>query len=132
MLEIALVCLALNVYYEARGEPIAGQEAVAQVVLNRVKHKAFPNTVCKVVMQGGIRRHKCQFSWYCDGRSDIPQNEGAWYKALIISIKVMNHSTDLTNGATYYHALYVKPYWAKHLKQTRVIGSHIFYKKRPR
>ena len=80
MLELALMCLSLNIYYEARNQPLRGQMAVAEVVLNRVEDKNFPDTICEVVMEGPTYswkpdfpvRHKCQFSWYCDGKSDTP------------------------------------------------------------
>jgi len=82
-------CLALNIYFEARGEPESGQVAVGHVVMNRVASSRFPGTVCDVVQQGGsLRRNRCQFSWWCDGRSDIPGNERLWEKSAELALKV--------------------------------------------
>ena len=93
ILETAFICLALNTYHEAKNQSTIGQIATAQVVMNRVEDDRFPNTVCEVVKQGPTRpswedpekeypiRHRCQFSWYCDGKSDVPKNEKAWRKA---------------------------------------------------
>ena len=89
----ALVCLALNVYHEARDQPFIGQVAVAQVVMNRVHDDRYPDDVCEVVMQGPTYswkpdfpvRHRCQFSWYCDGKSDKTPDQTAWEQALVIA-----------------------------------------------
>ena len=130
MIAEMLMCLALNVYYEARSEPMAGQYAVAHVVLNRVASPRFPDDACKVVKQGfhkGIGR--CQFSWYCDGKSDIPREKTAWLSAQIVAHNVAyGYYKDSTNGAVYYHANYVRPYLSKHYTKTVTYGSHIFYK----
>ena len=114
-------CLARNIYFEARNEPFAGQFAVAMVTLNRVYDKQFPNSICEVVYQGihwasgHPKRNRCQFSWYCDGKSDVPKNEKAWKKAQEYAYLVLYNriAIDVTEGATHYHATYVKPSWAK-------------------
>ena len=130
-------CLAQNIYWEARSEDIEGQVAVAFVVLNRLKNKKYPNTICNVVKEGPTivgtsfpKRNTCQFSWYCDGRSDIPKNTTSWDIAttLTYEILVLNKYADPIDGATHYHATYVSPRWAKRLAKTKQIGIHIFYK----
>jgi spore germination cell wall hydrolase CwlJ-like protein len=124
-----LKCLALNIYHEARSEPISGQIAVAKVTLNRVRSKAFPGSVCDVVKQGGQKRHRCQFSWWCDGKSDDPTEQQAWQRSLEIGQRVLaNQTTDPTRGALYYHADYVKPRWARQFQRTAEIGRHLFYR----
>jgi len=129
-------CLAQNIYWEARSEDIEGQVAVAFVVLNRVKGKRYPSTICDVVKEGPIyagipKRNVCQFSWYCDGRSDKPRIESKSWKiatTLTYEILVLNKYADPIGGATHYHATYVSPRWAKRLAKTKQIGIHIFYK----
>ena len=130
MITAAQYCLALNVYHEARSESMAGQYAVAQVVINRVHSDSFPDTICGVVKQGYHKgRHRCQFSWHCDGKSDKPRNSVSWATSVVVANNVMrNRVPDITNGATHYHANYVNPYWAKHLDKTVTIGTHLFYK----
>lgn len=124
-----LRCLALNIYHEARSEPESGQIAVARVTLNRVASDAFPETVCAVVKQGGQTRNRCQFSWWCDGKSDHPTEEQAWRRSLEIGRRVLNEEVpDPTHGALYYHADYVKPSWARSFKRTAEIGRHRFYR----
>jgi N-acetylmuramoyl-L-alanine amidase len=129
MITATMMCLALNVYHEARSEPMSGQYAVAHVVLNRVQSSRFPDTVCKVVQQGYHKgKHRCQFSWFCDGLSDRPREQVAWARSLLIADDVMRGEVpDPTKGATHYHANYVKPYWAKHLEYNVTYGSHRFY-----
>ena len=130
MIEMFLTCLALNVYYEARSEPMDGQYAVAHVVLNRVADDAFPDDACKVVKQGYHKgRHRCQFSWYCDGKSDNPKDKMSWVVAQVVAYNTLyGHHRDNTHGATHYHATYVSPWWRKHYDKTVAHGSHIFYK----
>ena len=138
LLETALMCLAMNVYHEARSEPVAGQIAVAQVVINRVNDKRFPNTVCEVVKEGstdsnGIpKKHLCQFSWYCDGADDDPNLESQpWKDSLVVAKSVLDGITvEIVGKATHYHATSVLPYWAKNNKYKRVakIDKHIFYR----
>lgn len=130
MLNSMLMCLALNVYHEARSDDMLGQYAVAHVVMNRVQHDRWPDDVCSVVHQGYHKgKHKCQFSWYCDGKSDTPHDPEAWAWAVLVAYDVLQSRVpDPTYDATHYHATYVKPYWADHYKQTVTLGSHIFYK----
>jgi len=124
-----LHCLALNIYHEARGESDSGKIAVAHVVMNRVKSHRFPNSICKVVMQGGEkRRFRCQFSWHCDGRSDVPGDRRAWRKSKHLAEKVYTGQIqDPTEGALWYHADYARPYWRVAFNQGPKIGHHIFY-----
>ena len=133
----ALVCLALNVYHEARDQPFIGQVAVAQVVMNRVRDDRYPDTVCDVVKQGPTYswaedypvRHRCQFSWYCDGKSDKPRDTKAYEQARMIAHGVYyGNLDDFVEGATHYHAHYVYPEWAKSKTRTVRIDDHIFYR----
>jgi len=142
ILETAFLCLALNTYHEAKNQSMIGQIATAQVVMNRVEDSRYPNTVCEVVKQGPTRtswkdpskripvKHRCQFSWYCDGKSDVPRNKKAWKKAQDYAYLVLNNriQIDVTEGATHYHATYVKPSWAKTKTRTTRIETHIFYR----
>lgn len=122
-------CLALNIYHEARSEPRKGQQAVAAVTINRVASPAFPNSICKVVKQGGKKRNKCQFSWWCDKYSDKPRESSAWQHALELSRRTLaGEISDPTGGALYYHAKRVKPRWARTFTRTEKIGQHLFYK----
>ena len=137
LLETAFLCLALNTYHEAKNQSMVGQIAVAEVVMNRVADRRYPNTVCEVVKQGPKYkgsdipvRHKCQFSWFCDCKSDLPKNEKAWKKAQDYAYLVLYNriAIDITEGATHYHATYVKPSWAKTKTRTTRIEKHIFYR----
>ena len=129
-------CLAQNIYYEARSSNRADRIAVADVVLNRVKDTRYPNTVCKVVKQGKQRadgsmvRNACQFSWYCDGKSDWPRDLDAWVDAQQIAYNMMQwqDGRGLTEGATHYHAKYVHPDWARSKHLIGRIGEHVFYR----
>jgi len=131
-IENEVLCLALNIYFEARSEPEQGQLAVGHVVMNRVTDQQYPSTVCKVVRQGGEDRlHRCQFSWWCDGQSDTPSNQKAWLKSLKLAMTVyFGHSEDPTDGALWYHADYANPYWSDALVLGNKIGQHIFYLKK--
>lgn len=124
-------CLALNIYWEARSESSTGQFAVAAVTLNRVAHKRFPGTICGVVRQGGSKRkNQCQFSWWCDGKSDVPTNKAAWQAAKSIAYTALFFGPpDPTDGALWYHADYVKPSWTSAMSKTATIGRHIYYRK---
>lgn len=123
-----LQCLALNIYFEARSEPESGRRAVGHVVMNRVASPRYPNTVCDVVRQGGERLNRCQFSWWCDGLSDVPRQLRAWSKSVDLAYEIyVGISQDPTAGALWYHADYVNPIWGKILKRNRKIGLHIFY-----
>ena len=138
ILETALMCMAFNIYHEANNQSMLGQIAVGQVVMNRVEDSRFPNTVCEVVKQAvtykGTNKpviHKCQFSWYCDGKKDEPNyNSKSWSKALNYAVIVLGGdiTLDVTNGATHYHATYVRPAWAKTKTRTTRIDRHIFYR----
>jgi len=122
-------CLALNIYFEARGEPELGKIAVAHVVLNRVADRRFPTTVCDVVRQGGEDKlHRCQFSWWCDGQSDRPRDARSWDKVKAVAHKVYwGFSPDPTDGALWYHADSVSPYWSTAFVRGPKIGQHQFY-----
>ena len=129
-----LRCLALNIYFEARGEPVLGKIAVGHVVLNRVDNVRFPQRVCNVIRQGGAkRRNRCQFSWWCDGRSDRPRDAKAWKEAQFVAGLIrIGATTDPTAGALWYHAVHVNPGWSTRLNRQSKIGKHIFYTKKPR
>ena len=124
-----LECLALNIYHEARSEPEVGQLAVAAVTLNRVESESFPDSICQVVKQGGEDLHRCQFSWWCDGKKDTPTNREAWDTALRIGwLSLQGKTSDPTKGALYYHANYVAPKWSRKFERTARIGAHLFYR----
>ena len=149
-------CIALNIYYESRADNLAGKYAVADVVLNRIDDKRFEDTACDVVREGIMyeswktaqhedltdeeriyypKRNLCQFSWFCDGQPDDPENMSAWRDAQIIAYNIVQFGTfrGITEGATHYHATYVAPNWS--LEEWRPvyqlvgrIGDHIFYR----
>lgn len=140
MMVEAIVCLALNIYWEARNQPTVGQIAVSQVVMNRVESEYYPDDACEVVFQGPTRpswknptqeipvRHRCQFSWYCDGKGDTPTDEEAWDNALFIATGVWYGKVDdQVDGALWYHADYVRPAWASEKEIRATHGNHIFY-----
>ena len=141
----------MNIYFEARAEPQAGQYVLADVVLNRVQDTRYPGTICEVIKEGPIReswktrkdpdlkdderkyypvRHRCQFSWYCDGRADNVYDSDAWRIAQEIAFRIVNERRmrGLTEGSTHYHADYVSPKWAKELDLVGRVGTHIFYR----
>jgi len=144
-------CLAENIYHEARNQGTAGWLAVAAVTLNRVTDRRFPNTICEVVFQAETTeswrtkskdvpdieriyypvRHRCQFSWYCDGKPDDINQLDIYmdimqFSKILLTSRVMMF--DITDGATFYHADYVMPSWAKSKIKTIEIGDHIFYR----
>lgn len=120
-------CLAEAVYFEARGEPLMGQVAVAEVVLNRSEAPAFPGTVCGVVEQAG--GGSCQFSYRCDGRSDAIGEAAAWDRAGRVARAMLDGAPrTLTGGATFYHADSVSPSWSRRFDLTASIGAHRFYR----
>ena len=146
-----LYCLAMNVYHEAKSEPLAGQYAVADVTINRTLDTRYPNTVCEVVMQARMKeswktkqypdlpnserkyipvRNKCQFSWYCDGKSDAVRDGDAWRKAQEVAYRIVVEKKyrGITEGSTHYHATYVSPRWAKSFDLVGRVGAHIFYR----
>ncbi len=122
-------CLAEAVYFEARSEPERGQAAVAQVVLNRVKHDAYPNTVCGVVYQNRHRYLACQFTFACEGKALRTNEAGAWATAQRIARDVAEGRTYLpgVGNATHYHANYVRPWWARYMERREKVGRHIFF-----
>jgi spore germination cell wall hydrolase CwlJ-like protein len=143
LLEKDIECLAKNMYYESRNQGVAGQLAVSAVVLNRVNDNRFPDTICEVVKQGPTRaswkdpkikipvKHRCQFSWYCDGKSDNPKQIETYERFLDISEAILSNEIpfiDITDGATFYHADYVIPSWAETKLKTIEIEDHIFYR----
>ncbi len=127
--ERELHCLSEAIYYEARGESIEGQIAVAEVIINRVTSKHYPNTICGVISQGADRLNSCQFSYKCDGEPERMSNKTAAARARDVAILLMKgERRSLTDDATHYHADYVNPYWAKSLTQTAQHGTHVFYR----
>ena len=125
----SLQCLTAAVYYEARSEGLEGQRAVAQVVLNRVRHPAFPKSVCGVVYQGSRRRTGCQFSFTCDGSLRGGREPEAWARARRVAATALAGSVYGPVGlATHYHASYVRPWWASAMNRAVSVGSHIFYR----
>ena len=137
MIAEAIVCLALNVYHEAKNQSLAGQIAVAEVVMNRVDDPRYPNNVCDVVKQGLTYkwkpsvpiRNQCQFSWYCDGKSDVAKEKDAWEESISIAKGVYYGYLDAyLEGATHYHAYYVNPSWAETKTYITRIDDHIFYR----
>ena len=145
-------CLVQNAYHEARSDGYAGMYAVTMVVMNRVEDPRYPDTICEVVYQGPVReswktrqvkdlpdneriyypiRHRCQFSWYCDGKSDDPKEPttyGALYDMALDLVYGDISVVDITEGATHYHADYVYPSWRKTKTKTIEIEDHIFYR----
>jgi spore germination cell wall hydrolase CwlJ-like protein len=120
-------CLAKAVYFEARGEPIKGQFAVAEVILNRTDSPLYPKSICRVVNQGGSGG--CQFSFTCDGRSDVIRDRDAFKTAgKIASIMINGAPRLLTDGATHFHTLGINPRWTRGMPRTASIGQHMFYR----
>ncbi len=123
-----LNCLSYNIYYEARGESYEGKLAVAQVVLNRIKSKLFPDTVCGVVYQKN--KHVCQFSWVCQPQMP-PKNDTAWKESVFVAKKALTNSVVYDKikqtDALFYHAKSVNPNWSN-LKRVDIVGNHIFYR----
>ncbi len=125
----AETCLAQAVYYEAGFEPLEGEQAVAQVVLNRVRHPVYPKTVCGVVFQGAELKTGCQFTFTCDGALGRTPEEKAWARAVTVAHAALNGYVMKPVGeATHYHTQYVVPYWSPSLVKLTQIGQHIFYR----
>jgi spore germination cell wall hydrolase CwlJ-like protein len=146
-------CLAKNIYFEARGESLKGKIAVANVTMNRVDSPKYPNTICGVVYQAKHSkwwlehhnrlvpiRNQCQFSWYCDGKSDtlyltdskgrvIRRNMESWLESINIAEDAIrgNLNSVIPTNALWYHADFVQPYWSTHYKKVEKVGAHIFY-----
>ena len=127
-----LECLARNVYFEARGEPMSGKYAVAAVTMNRVVDPNFPSTICQVVYQGvGLGQNMCQFSWACDRYSDRPRDAKAWEIARQVAYNALFlDRPDPTGGALYFHTTRVRPVWSRTMVKVGVIGAHVFYRQR--
>ncbi|PWB33147.1 cell wall hydrolase [Pseudomonas sp. SDI] len=126
----AITCLSRTIYWEAKGEGSADMEGVANVVLNRVGHDGFPDTVCGVVKQG-VERKTCQFSWWCDGRADQVQEETRYTVAKEIARKALNQQLkDRTAGALYFHDRKVHPDWARQYLKTAETEKFLFYRPR--
>lgn len=123
-------CLASGIYFEARGEPVKGQAAVAQVILNRVRNPAYPNTICDVVYQNKDWRNRCQFSFACDRIADRVRSKQHWKTAREVAMATTAGKIWLkeVGSSTHYHATYVRPAWAKTMKKVGRIGLHVFYR----
>jgi spore germination cell wall hydrolase CwlJ-like protein len=125
----AIECLTAAVYYEARSQSDEGQRAVAQVVLNRVRDRAFPDSVCGVVYQGSTRRTGCQFSFTCDGSMAFRRDPASWAHARDVAVSALSGQVYAPVGsATFYHANYVLPWWASSMDRVATVGAHIFYR----
>lgn len=125
-------CLAQAMYYEARGEGVRGEVAVAEVVFHRMRSRIYPATICGVVFQGAQEKISCQFSFVCNGDMDKPREQHAWAESRLLAAKIMTGALplgDITDDATSYHAVSVDPVWAGHLIRTVQIGNHIFYRR---
>jgi len=119
-------CLALAMYWEARGEGREGMKAVGSVVLNRVQDARFPDSACEVVYQGG-ETPPCQFSWWCDGKSDRPTHAAIWESSLRIASEMLtDRPVDATHGALFFHNTSLRNPWQR--TRTARIGNHIFYR----
>ena len=137
-----LECMALNIYFESAVEPLAGKLAVSQVVLNRVKERNWPSTICEVIKEGPTYKNwkgnvypvkdRCQFSWWCDGKVVVHHPGRVWENSKKVAKLVMtnNRMVDITEGSTHYHAEYVNPRWASRMNRVGRIGAHYFYKSR--
>jgi len=122
-------CLSEALYFEARGEDLWGQIAVAEVILNRRDSPRFPNSVCEVVRDGTGRRNRCQFSYYCDGKVETINNQSAYERIKkIAAMMIQGRARVLTGGAVFYHTKAVTPSWMSAMAQTTVIGDHVFYR----
>jgi spore germination cell wall hydrolase CwlJ-like protein len=129
-------CLALNLYFEARGSSFADKVAVSDVVINRANDERYPHNICEVVYDAKLDsngfpiRNQCQFSWFCDGKSDNPKDQEAWYEAQVIAYQMLYNGKYLgiTEGATHYHSTGVDPYWAESFQYIGQVGDHRFYR----
>lgn len=124
-------CLAEALYFEGRGETLSGQRAIAEVILNRVASKQFPNTICDVVNQGTGKIHQCQFSYTCDGVPEVVHEAKAYDTVSKVARLMMDglyEKKKITGGALFYHTTAVRPYWASSMSNTAKLGSHIFYR----
>lgn len=122
-------CLAEALYFEARGETVKGQFAVAEVIRNRVKSESFPASYCSVINQGTGRKYQCQFTYTCDGHKEVIAEPGAFARVAKVARLVMDgKAPELTDGATHYHTTAVNPRWASVFPRTAHIGDHYFYR----
>lgn len=122
-------CLAEALYFEARGETIKGQFAVAEVIKNRVRSDRFPGSFCAVINQGTGRKYQCQFTYTCDGRAEVIREPGSYARVgKIARATLKGEVPTLTDGATYYHTTAVRPRWASVFTRTAKIGVHLFYR----
>ena len=122
-------CLAEALYFEARGETVKGQFAVAEVILNRVKSSQYPSTPCDVIKQGTGKRFQCQFTYTCDGHEEVIAERRAFERVAKVARAALDGMANgLTGGATHYHTRFVKPNWANVYHRTARIGMHIFYR----
>jgi spore germination cell wall hydrolase CwlJ-like protein len=150
--ETDLECMSKNIYFEGQNQSFAGQLSIGLVVLNRVKDTRFPNSVCEVIYEGPIKeswrtkvnlslpdtkriyypiRHRCQFSWYCDGKPDEIKDSNTYAKIEYVASLLLDENItvkDITEGATHYHAYYVAPDWGKDHVKILQIDDHIFYR----
>ena len=124
-----MACLAEALYFEARGEPIKGQLAVGEVILNRVEDTRYPSSICKVINQGTGRRFACQFTYTCDGKLETVHERKPYEMALkIAKVLMTTHDRKMTRGSTHYHSNYVNPKWSKKFERVAKFGRHIFYR----
>lgn len=122
-------CLTEALYFEARGESVKGQFAVAEVILNRVDSTRYPNTVCDVIYQGTGRKYACQFTYTCDGRPEtISEPEAYDQVGKVANLMLEGRDRPLTGGALYYHTTSVRPSWSRKFYKTATIGYHVFYR----
>ncbi len=122
-------CLAAAIYFEARGEPLAGQIGVAEVVLNRVDSRSYPDSICGVTTQGVGSGRGCQFSYACDGRPDVMTSAGPRQRAeKLARLLIDGHPRSVTSGATHFHSTAVRPDWSRKFARTAAIGNHLFYR----
>ncbi|KIN66832.1 Cell wall hydrolase, SleB [Sulfitobacter donghicola DSW-25 = KCTC 12864 = JCM 14565] len=123
-------CLAEALYFEARGETVKGQFAVAEVIRNRVKSSRFPNTYCGVINQGTGKKYQCQFTYTCDGRPEVVSEHAAYAQvSKVARATIDGKSPDITKGATFYHTTAVSPSWSRKFTRTARFGVHLFYRR---
>ncbi|WP_299656845.1 cell wall hydrolase [uncultured Tateyamaria sp.] len=122
-------CLSEALYFEARGETVKGQFAVAEVIMNRVRSARFPDNVCGVINQGTGRKYQCQFTYTCDGNPETIHEPRAFDRVSKVARTVLDgRAPDLTKGATHYHTTAVRPRWSRVYTKTAAIGVHVFYR----
>ena len=122
-------CLSEALYFEARGETVKGQFAVAEVIMNRMKSERFPSSACAVINQGTGKKYQCQFTYTCDGRKEVIKERRAFDRvSKVARLALDGHAPKLTQGATHYHTTAVRPRWSRVYTKTASIGTHIFYR----